>query len=56
MEDFKVEIAEIKTHILYIREKIDNLASKTELLIHRWIIGGLAFAIMGIVGWMIKGE
>ena len=34
----ETKIAELETHIIYIREKVDSLASKRELNIHRFIL------------------
>jgi len=45
----EADIAEIKTHVIYIREYITTFATKKELSIHRWLIGGLATSVLALL-------
>ena len=42
------KIAALEVHLLYIRERVDSLATKRELNLHRYLIGGLFLAVLSL--------
>ena len=51
-KDLQQRVASIETHVIYIREKLDCLATKNEVRIHRWLITGL-FSAIGTLAYLI---
>ena len=41
-------LVEVKTDVKWIKNTLPSLASRREITIHRWILGGLFFAIFSI--------
>jgi hypothetical protein len=58
MPSLKADMAEVKTHVLYLREHFDSLwrtkATKLEVKIHRWAIGGLFTGMLMLAGWVFE--
>jgi len=49
----KERLASIEVHTSYIRNKIDQFATKREVSIIKWIIGGMFLSILTIAGKLI---
>lgn len=51
----KDRVIAIETHIEYIRCIVEKLATKRELSVHRWLIGGVITAMGFIFGKLLMG-
>lgn len=46
-------IAKVETEVLTLQEQVRNLASRNEVAMHRWIMGGFFAALITVVGWIL---
>jgi hypothetical protein len=47
-------LAKVETEVVALRGQISNLASRNEVAMHRWIMGGFFAALLTLVGWVVR--